>query len=98
MSDKTKITIIYIMTFILILSNVPIYNGATIIEMILRSFGITTFSSNGDTGFYYPTIAMLSIGMIFWIYLRKTVLKSKFSKDYLYYCFGMMVVISIVNN
>jgi hypothetical protein len=66
--------------------------------MILRTFGIDTFFSQGDTGLYYPTIAMFVAGVIFWIYLRKTVSKSKFSKDYFYYCFGMMIVIAIVKN
>lgn len=98
MSDKTKIIIIYVFTFILILSNVRIVNGTSIIEMILNAFDVTAFSSKGDTGFYYPTIAMLFIGLILWIYLCKSVPKSKFSKDYFYYCFGMMVIVSIVNN
>ncbi len=44
------------------------------------------------------TIVMLFIGLILWIYLRKSVPKSKFSKDYFYYCFGMMLVIAIANN
>jgi hypothetical protein len=66
--------------------------------MFLRTFGINTFSSQGDTGLYYPTIAMFVTGAILWIYLRKSVPKSKFSKDYFYYCFGMMIVIAIVKN
>jgi len=98
LKDKTKIIIIYIMTFILIFSNAPIFNGTTIIELVLRTFNITTFFTQGDTGLYYPTIVMLFIGLIFWIYLRKIIPKSKFSKEYFYYCFGMMVVIAIINN
>ncbi len=98
MSDKRKIIIIYVITFILILSNAPIFNGTSIIELILKAFDITALSSQGDTGFYYPTIAMLFIGLILWIYLRKSVPKSKFSKEYFYYCFGMMVIVGIVNN
>lgn len=98
MKDKTKIIIIYIMTFILILSNTPLFNGSTIIEMILRSFGISAFSSQGDTGFYFPTIGMLLTGVIFWIYLRKSLPKSKFSKNYFYYCFGMVLFTVIVSN
>lgn len=98
MSDKARIIIIYVISFILILSNVPIINGTSIIEIILKAFDITALSSKGDTGFYYPTIAMLFIVFILWKYLRKTVPKSKFSKDYFYYFFGMMFIISIVNN
>jgi len=98
LKDKTKIIIIYIMTFLMILSNAPLFNGATIIELILRTFGINTFYSQGDTGLYYPTIAMLLTGVIFWIYLRKSVSKSKFSKDYFYYCFAMALVAAIVTN
>jgi len=98
LKDKNKIIIIYIITFILILSNSPLFNGTSIIEMILRTFGVFTFSSQGNTGFYYPTIAMLMIGVVLWIYLRKSIPKSKFSKDYFYYCFGMIFVLAIINN
>ncbi len=99
MSEKTKVNIVYIITFTLILSNAHIFNGSSLIEMILRAFDITTFYSQGDTaGFYYPTIAVLFIGLMLWIYLRKSVPKSKFSRDYFYYCLSMMLIISLVNH
>jgi len=85
----------YFLTFILILSNVPLFNGATVIEMILRPLGVDNFSSQGDTGLYYPTVAMLMAGVFIWLYLRKLVPNSKFSKDYFYYSFGMMVILAI---
>ncbi len=98
MNTKTKIMIVYIFTFILIMSNIPIFKETTIIEYLLMNIGINEFHSNGETGFYYPTIAMLVIGVCLWIFLLKLAPKSKFSKDYFYYCFGMMFLGAIVNN
>lgn len=97
MKTKSKIIIVYILTFLLILSNVPIFNGTTTIEILLSNVGVNTFHSQGETGLYYPTIVMIGFGFCFWLILLKLAPKSKFSKDYFYYCFGMMVLIAIVN-
>lgn len=97
MTTKTKIIIVYVLTFILLISNTPIFNETTAIEFLFRNLGINEFHSNGETGLYYPTIVMFLIGFFFWIILRKSASNSKFSKDYFYYCFGMMVLIAIVN-
>lgn len=98
MKENNKIIIIYIITFILILSNSPLFNGTSIIEMILRAFGVLSFSSQVDTGLYYPTFVMLLIGVVLWIYLRRSAPESKFSKYYFFYCIEMMFVLAIVNN
>lgn len=97
-NTKTKVLIIYILTFVLILLNVPLFNGVNAVETVLRSVGINTFHSQGDTGFYYPTIVMFVIGVLFWMFLLKTAPKSKASKNYFYYCFGMMTLLAIINN
>lgn len=98
MNQKYKIMVIYMATFALILINVPIFSGSTTIEILLRNSGVNTFHSNGETGFYYPSLIILAIGFIFWGVLRRVAPKSKFSKDYFYYCFGMIMLVAIANN
>lgn len=95
MKDKTKIIIIYLTTFILLLANSPI-KDTTVIEIILKTFGISTFYSNGEVGFYYPSIAILTTLIILGFYLHRTLPKSKFSKNYFYYCLLMIIFIAIV--
>lgn len=80
MTTKTKIIIVYLLTFILIISNAPIFNETTIIDFLLRNLGINEFHSNGETGLYYPTISMFLIGVFFWILLLKSAPKVSFQK------------------
>lgn len=97
MKDKTKIIMIYLTTFILFLANSTV-KDTTVIEIILKEFGISTFYSNGEVGFYYPTILILIILVLFGIYLHKTIPKNKFSKNYFYNCLLMVIFISIIKN
>ena len=95
---KIKVLIAYVLTFILLFINTPLFDGTSLIEIGLKEFGVTSFHSQGDTGFYYPSFVMLAMGGIIWFYLRKIAPKTKYSKDYFYYCFGMMVVLAVINN
>ena len=94
---NVKVIIVYILTFVLILSNTLVLNGMTLFENVLSNLGVNAFYSHGATGFYYPTIVMLVLGVCFWLFLLKSEPTSKFSKHYFYYCFGMLFLVTIIN-
>lgn len=98
MTKNKKVIVVYIVTIALMILNTPLMNGATLFEKAMNPLGITSFFSNGTTGIYYPSIGMLLIGLALWLYLRKLVPNSKYSKDYFYYCFGIIVILAVIKN
>lgn len=96
MRAKTKIVIIYIATMVLLALNINWFSDKPFVEIIFSKIGIRYFHLNGDTGFYVPTLILLTILLSFWLYLRKQDKKNRFVKDYWYYCFFMMIGVSIV--
>lgn len=96
MQVRTKIKLIYIATIVLLALNINWFSDQPLIELIFSQVGIKHFHLNGDTGFYVPTLILLSIVLLFGVYLRKLDKDNRFAKDYWYYCFFMMIGVSIV--
>ena len=95
---KIKVLIAYVLTFILLFINTPLFDGISLVEIGLKEFGVTSFYSGGDTGLYYPSFVMLILGALIYVYLLKVAPKTKYSQNYFYYSFGLLVVFAVTRN
>lgn len=96
MKTKMKVVIIYVLSILAVFSTMSTNNDMPIIERVLRHFGITSFHSNGDTGWYYPTLVAVGFVILSWYFLHKTDPESRVVKYYLYYLSGIVIVIALV--
>ena len=95
MKSKLKVALIYAISLLVVLSTMSTSNSMPFIERILRRLGITSFHSQGDTGWYYPTLAAVVIVILSWYLLHKTDSESKVVKYYLYYLSAIVITIAL---
>lgn len=96
MRSKLRIAIVYVVSILVVFSTMSTNNDMPFIERLLRRFGITSFHSQGSTGWYYPTLVAVAFVVLSWYLLHKTDPESKTVKYYLYYLSGIVVVIALV--
>ena len=95
MKSKLKVNIIYAISILAVLSTMSTSKNMPFIERVLRRLGITSFHSQGDTGWYYPTLVVVAIVILSWYLLHKTDSESKYVKYYLYYLSGIVITIAL---
>lgn len=96
MNKKKKVLIIYFLTILIMISFDININNKNFVVLILNKLGINKLFSNGDSGFYYPSIIALTILFINSRIIKKINIDNKLHKDYLIHCFGLIFIIKIL--
>ena len=99
MRRETKGILIYAANFFVILFCSTIFHGQSIIEILLRQWGLGTGYSAGDYGTYYPGVIALLFIFGSWIVLRCTFdeKNAKMVKNYPYIMISIAITVMIIS-